>query len=162
MSQTQNTVTPPADPKANEGTKPPVELTQGNGKPAEGTKPVDAKPGQEYVTAFGAQGAMWFYEGKPFADCVAQFNSDREKRHTDTITALKSSHEAEVTSLKAQITELQTKLSAAPRGNDPASFSAEKTPADAKAARFKNLPENTAKFAAGIRFAGQPKEEAAA
>ena len=116
----------------------------------------DPKPGTEFVAAFGAQGAVWFLEGRKFADCVAEFNTNVAKQNTDAITELKTKHEAEVTALKAQVTDLQTKLASAPRGNDAASFSTEKKPESKTVTnpKFAHLSDNTAKFAAGIRFAG--------
>lgn len=120
------------------------------------TDAVKPKPGAEYVEAFGAQGALWHFEGKPFATCVAEFSAAAEKRHVDAITSLKSSHTAEVAALQTQITDLQTKLAAAPRGNDPASFSGEAKSGDAEAAHRadleKKLGKNRAAFAAGIKL----------
>lgn len=151
--------TPAAPPAA---TPPPAgQLAQ---KPGESTASTtgEPKPGAEFVAAFGAQGAVWFLEGRKFADCVAEFNAALTKSHTDTVAALKTGHEAEVTALKANIAALQTKLANAPRGNEAAGFSVEKKPAAApgsKQAKLSNLSENTRKFAEGIRLPGQSKEK---
>jgi len=119
---------------------------------------VEAKPGTEFVTAFGDVGARWFLEGKQFSACAAEFISNERTKHQTEVTELKASHESAIAGLNTQIEELKTKLAAVPRGNEPASFSADgKGGPDADKAKklSQNLGTNTAKFAAGIKFAEQ-------
>ena len=73
---------------------------------------VQKPTGKEYVEAFGAQGALWFVEGKAFSECVGLHREQVEKE----MKALRESNAALTTErdqLKARVLEL--------RGGDPVS-----------------------------------------
>lgn len=110
-----------------------------------------------YMTAFGDVGARWYLEGKPFAACAGEFIAGMRKQHGDEAEAMKAAHKAEADGLRAQVDDLNVKLDAAPRGNEPAAFSAEGK-GGAAGEQEKKLEQKLgspglAKMASGMKFA---------
>lgn len=102
-----------------------------------------AAPGHaQFVTAFGDIGARWFLEGRTFADCSSEY-----------LTQLREKHKTELEAKDTKITELQTKVDAAPRGDPGVSFSsADKDPKQAGQQYSGKLSPGIARFAAGIKL----------
>ena len=87
--------------------------------------------GKQFLAVFGQQGAVWFVEGKSFAEANALF----AKEQTDRIAKL-----------EAENAELQKRLAASESGEQsPVSFNA-------------GEPVKRAGLASKIRFAGQPQQ----
>ena len=112
---------PPAgDAKPGETPTPAADPTKlgESAKPGETPAPATAtpKPGQEYIDAFGADGALWFHQGKPFAACVTEFCGSQKTR---------------IGELEAQVKQLQQQIKDMPAGNEAASFQSEKKPGEA-------------------------------
>ena len=129
-------------------------------QPAAGTveapKPQGNAEAAKFVTAFGDIGARWFIEGKPFDQAATEFIGKLKTDHAAEIDRLNAQFKTEREGLQKQIQDLQTKLAAAPRGADSASFQAEK-PGDPKVAQLTaNVGPATAKVAAAIKFADAP------
>jgi len=111
-------------------------------KPAGETKPTEMTAGQKFVHAFGAQGALWFVEGKTFEQASVLFAQGQGLR---------------LEAKDTEIADLKTKLTAARAAlgeKDPLSFQAEQTPEQKKATTFAATlgDTNHAKFAAGIKL----------
>lgn len=72
----------------------------------------EAFTAQQFMAAFGNQGAVWFLEKKSFAAATTEF-----------ITQMKAAHKLEVDGLKAENTKLSDKIKSLDLGNPAASFS---------------------------------------
>ena len=90
--------------------------------------------GKKFLTSFGAQGGVWYAEGKTFEEAQVLFNQ---------------SLTAENESLKLKLAEATTKLSAKRGERSPVSFQATEEPAPVKRA---NLGEGLSKFASTIKL----------
>ncbi len=93
--------------------------------------------------------ARWFLEGKPFSDCT-----------TETLKAQADAHAAALSAKDEQLTQLNARLAAVPRGGEPVSHSPADTGAKpatgaAREDRFANLGPNLAKVAAAIKLPGK-------
>lgn len=101
-----------------------------------------ASDGKRFLTAFGAKGGVWFAEGKSFEESQALFNQE-----------LRTENER----LAAQVTELQTQLSAGRGEADPLSFSSGEPEGTSTAVKPSVQQEaaigpGLAKFAANMKF----------
>lgn len=67
----------------------------------------------DFVKAFGKDGALWFVEGKPFAEATALSNDLRTKEFAEKAVAM----QRELAALRDEIGELERRLAAAPQGN---------------------------------------------
>jgi hypothetical protein len=108
-----------------------------------------------FVKAFGQAGALWFLEGKTFAQAA--------ELH---LAASKAQHDAELTKLKGELADAKTKLAAAGKAGNPAvPFNDATKPAGATGTDTKTLSaklgENVAKVAASIKLPGKAAPAAA-
>jgi hypothetical protein len=97
--------------------------------------------GQQFIDAFGTDGAVWFAQGKTFAQAKALHAAKVAKERDD---------------LAADNAKLRKQLKAARGEEKPLSFSG--NPHDGQepeAKKFNNLTPGAAKFAAGIKLPGQ-------
>lgn len=111
--------------------------------------------GKDFLTAFGAQGGVWFAEGKTFDEARTLFTKslqDQVAELTGKLAAKDKAHADEVTALKKTNAE-QAALLAANRGEaSPMTFTSAEETAAPKEVGVNNLPEGMAKFAASIKI----------
>lgn len=118
MNEPETTAEDQVSVEAKEETKPvdeqteSAETTEGAGQPASEVvehRQEAAPDGKAFLAAFGADGAVWFIEGKSFSDCV--------KLHSDKQTA-------EIQRLTEENQKLKQRISGAQLGeSDPIQFS---------------------------------------
>lgn len=124
----------------------PVEVAKVEEPAAPEAVPVEAvamSEGKRFLTAFGAQGGVWFAEGKTFEEA--------QRLHADAILK-------ENADLKAQLQDAVGKLAALRGEETPVRFAADAGERDAKLSQFANkLPDGLARFAAGVKFTNKTK-----
>lgn len=129
---------------------PPTELAA---EPDPIVPPVHA--GKDFLTAFGAQGGVWFAEGKSFDEARTLFTKslqDKVGELTGQIAAKDKSHADQVAALKKTNAE-QAALLAANRGEaSPMTFTSAEEKAPPKESKVNSLPDGMAKFAANIKM----------
>lgn len=105
------------------------------------TAPVEAtalSEGKRFLQAFGAQGGVWFAEGKTFAEA--------QELHFASIVS-------ERDTLKQKVTELSAQLAETRGEKEPISFSVDNAPAvKPEPKQFAHLGDGLGKFADSIKF----------
>lgn len=127
------------------------------------TDPAPAKTGKDYLAAFGAQGGVWFAEGKTWDEAVAlhaQHAQDALAAKEQEIAALKEAHEKALAAKEAehakalaekdqQINKLSGVVDAIKGEASPLSAS---VTANGKENKRLGLPDGLERFAAGIKI----------
>lgn len=125
------TVTPPAAAELSAETKP--EAASADAGKAAAAPP--AKTGQDYLAAFGQQGAVWFVEGLAFEAAT--------KLHVEALAAERDALKAKLAAVEGQF------------GEKPLSGGAAPTPEETKATELgQKYGQNLGRFAAGIQLPG--------
>jgi hypothetical protein len=124
-ASTSATTTPPAAAQ---------QLEQQTTPASTPAKPAEAKPGAEFVTAFGDVGARWYLDGRTFSECAAEFIAGKDKR---------------IKELEGEL----AKLAELPRGNEAATFQA------AKVSNGPKLPDGVTGGAAAFAAARAARQQ---
>lgn len=114
-----------------------------------------APTGKEFLTAFGAQGGVWFAEGKTFDEARTLFTKslqDQIGELTGQLAAKDKAHADQIAALKKTNAE-QAALLAANRGEQsPMTFTSAEETVTPKVVKLQTLPDGSAKFAANIKM----------
>lgn len=131
------------------------------GQLTQGTPAGEVKPQDRYINAFGATGAQWFLENKPFEDCTREFTAQLNTKHAAEVEALKTQFTGEKVTLQTQLDAANAKLAAIGRGDKGVTFSnADGGNVDPKAAQLNsNIGPNLTRFATGIKMPGAKTPE---